>query len=296
MGDTQASLKTGHLRGAPLARALGVEIAERAAAAGAAGRPPCLAVIVAGDDPAAHAYAESKGRTASKLAIDYRVVSVPAAAGQAGLIAAVDRLGDDPAVHGIMIDLPVAAGMDAEAAMDRIDRLKDVDGLTPANLGLLQLNREAEAIVAATPAACVRLAEETGPLAGRRVTVVGRGRSVGRGLIPMLVNRDATVTVCHSRTRDLAAAVGGAELVFVAAGRPGLVGAAMLAPGQVVIDAGINMAGDGIVGDVDPAGLDGLLAAYTPVPGGVGSLTSTLIFANLLRAMDLQAAAGGPAG
>lgn len=292
MGDGQAAIQTRHLRGAPVAEDLRGAIAERAAAAAAAGRPPRLAVIVAGDDPAALAYAESKGRIAAKLAIGFEVVPVATAAGQAGLIAAVDRLNGDDGVHGVMIDLPVPPGMDAEAAMDRIDRLKDVDGLTPANLGLLQLDREAEAIVAATPAACIRLAEETGPLAGRRVTVVGRGRSVGRALAPMLVNRDATVTVCHSRTRDLADAVRRAEVVFVAAGRPGLVGAGMLAAGQVVIDAGINLVGGRVVGDVDPAGLDGLLAAYTPVPGGVGSLTSTQIFANLLRAMDLQSAAG----
>ncbi len=295
MHDGPSGIETRTLRGGPIAAALRDDIAGRAAALAAEGRAPKLCVVVAGDDPAAHAYAQSKGRTAAKLAIGYEVVSVAPTAGQAGLIAAVDRLNADPAVHGILIDLPVAPGMDAEAALDRIDRLKDVDGLTAGNIGLVQLNRESEAIVPATPAACIRLAEEAGPLAGRRVTVVGRGRSVGRALAPMLVNRDATVTVCHSRTRDLPDALRTAEVVFVAAGRAGLIGASDLQPGQVVIDAGINMVDGGIVGDVDPAGLDGRVAAFTPVPGGVGPLTSTLIFANLLRAMALQTGGGAVA-
>ncbi|MEE8270436.1 MAG: bifunctional 5,10-methylenetetrahydrofolate dehydrogenase/5,10-methenyltetrahydrofolate cyclohydrolase, partial [Alphaproteobacteria bacterium] len=172
-----------------------------------------------------------------------------------------------------------------------------VDGLTPVNLGLIAAGNEAAAIAPATPLACIRLAESAAPLAGRRAVVVGRGRSVGRALIAMLINRDATVTVCHTKTPDLAAAIAPCDFVFVAAGRPGLITAAHLASGQIVIDAGINVVDDGaggqrIVGDVAADGVAAKAAALSPVPGGVGPLTTTLVFHNLLRAIELQGRVG----
>ena len=275
------------LRGAPIAETVRAGIADDVGRLKASGLEPRMAVVVASDDPATISYAEAKGRTAAKLGVTLDVVTADLARGQDALESTIAELSVDANVHGILLDLPVADGLQAEPAIDRIDPLKDVDGLTSVNLGLIALGREGAAIAPATPAACIRLAEETGPLTGRRVTVVGRGRSVGRALAPMLVNRDATVTVCHSKTPDLAAAIAPADIVFVAAGRPGLIGETHIRPGQVVIDAGINMVDGRLVGDVAPE-VAQVASAITPVPGGVGPLTSSLIFANLVRAIALQ--------
>lgn len=281
------------LRGAPLAQDARARIADRVQSFAAAGLTPRLAVIVASDDPAVLSYAQSKSKAAEKLGISYEVTTVDPAGGQAALEAAVRDLSARPDVHGILLELPVAKGLDGEAALEALAPLKDVDGMTAANAGLVALGREDVALAAATPRACIQLAEQATPLAGKRVTVVGRGRTVGRVLLPMLVNRDTTVTLCHSRTPDLAAAIAPADVVFVAVGRPGLITGAHIRPGQVVIDAGINMVPDGaggekLVGDVDADSVLGVAAALTPVPGGVGPLTSTLIFDNLIRAIDLQ--------
>jgi len=274
--------------GRPLAEALRERIRARVAAAPVR---PTLAVVAASGDPAVAKYAEAKGRSADKLGIALNLAIVDPDAGQEALEHRISVLSADPEVHGILLELPVDPSLDAEAAIARIDPLKDVDGLTPVNLGLIAAGREADALAPATPLACIALAESVTPIAGKRAVVVGRGRSVGRALAPMLVNRHATVTVCHTRTPDLAEAIAPADLVFVAAGRPGLIGPAHLRPGQVVIDAGINLVGDRIVGDVDPAATE-VVAALTPVPGGVGPVTSTQIFDTLLRAMDLRAARG----
>jgi len=235
------------LRGAPLAERVREEVAARAAALRAGGVVPRLAVVAASDDPGVVKYAEAKGRTAERLGVALDVVRFDPALGQAALAAQIAQLSGEAQVHGLMLALPLAPGLDAEAVIRLIDPRKDVDGLTPVNLGLIALGREAQAICPATPLACLRLAETTGPMAGRRVAVIGRGRSVGRALIPMLINRDATVTVCHTKTRDLAAAIAPCEVVFVAAGRPGLVTGEHVQPGQVVIDAGISVV-DGKVG------------------------------------------------
>jgi methylenetetrahydrofolate dehydrogenase (NADP+)/methenyltetrahydrofolate cyclohydrolase len=276
------------LRGKPLADAVRAEILERPRT----DPVPHLAVVIASDDPAVLRYAEAKKRSAEALGLALSAVTVDPSEGQAGLEARLAALSADPAVHGILLELPLARGLDAEAAIARIDPLKDVDGLTPHNLGLVAVGREGDALLPATPAACIRLAESVAPLAGARVAVVGRGRSVGRALIPMLINRDATVTVCHTKTRDLAAAIAPCAIVFVAAGRPNLITGALVQPGQVVIDAGIAVVGDRVVGDVEAETVAPKVAALSPVPGGVGPLTATLIFANLLRAVDLQRAAG----
>ncbi len=210
---------------AEAAALLGKPIAERIRSRILAETPPglrpCLAVVVASDDAAVARYAAAKQRTADALGLGFRVEAVDPAGGQAALDARIAALSADPGVHGILLELPLAAGLDVEIAIRQLDPLKDVDGLTPYNLGLIAAGREADALLPATPAACIRLAETAADLKGARAVVVGRGRAVGRALAPMLVNRDATVTVCHSRTRDLAAAVAAADIVFVAAGRPG---------------------------------------------------------------------------
>jgi methylenetetrahydrofolate dehydrogenase (NADP+)/methenyltetrahydrofolate cyclohydrolase len=277
------------LKGKPLADAVREGLRAEIAALAAGGARPLLAVVVAGADPAVLRYAEAKRRSADALGIAIEVVQFDAPVSQRALEAEIARLSAEASVNGILLELPLAEGLDAEAAIARIDPAKDVDGLTAANLGLIAAGREGRAIVPATPLACIRLAESCGPLAGRRVTVVGRGRSVGRALIPMLVNRDATVTVCHTRTRDLPRHTAAAEVLFIAAGRARLIGAEHVAPGQIVVDAGINVEEDGLVGDVDAAAVRPIVAALTPVPGGVGPLTSTLIFENLVLAATRQA-------
>lgn len=281
---------------AEAAALLGKPIAERIRSRIQAETPPslrpCLAVVVASDDAAVARYAAAKQRTADALGLGFRVETVDPAGGQAALDARIAALSAEPGVHGILLELPLAAGLDVEIAIRQLDPLKDVDGLTPHNLGLIAAGREADALLPATPAACIQLAATATDLRGARAVVVGRGRAVGRALAPMLVNRDATVTVCHSRTRDLAAAIAAADIVFVAAGRPGLVGGAMVRPGQVVVDAGISVVDGRVVGDVDADGVRPVVAALTPVPGGVGPLTATLIFSNLLQAVELQRRAG----
>ena len=275
------------LKGKPLAEALRRDIAERTAALKSAGTTPVLAVVVGSADPAAIKYAEAKQRAAEKLGIAINLVRFDPALGQDALEYELDALSRDDRVHGILLELPLDPALDAERAIEHIAPLKDVDGLTAANLGQIAAGDESRAIAPATPIACIRLAESAAPLAGTRAVVVGRGRSVGRALIPMLINRHVTVTVCHTRTPDLAAAIAPCDFVFVAAGRPSLITAEHLKPGQIVIDAGINVVEDGIVGDVDAA-VDGTVKALTPVPGGVGPLTSTIIFDNLLHAISLQ--------
>ncbi len=275
------------LRGKPIADAIREEI--RAARAAAPGdRPPCLAVIVASADPAVARYAEAKRRAADALGLTLRLETVDPEGGQAALDATVARLSADDGVDGIILELPLAPGLDAEMAIRHLDPLKDVDGLTPHNLGLIAAGREADALLPATPLACIRLAESVVTLRGLRAAVIGRGRAVGRALAPMLVNRDVTVTVCHTRTPDLAAAIAPCDLVFVAAGRPGLVTGPMVREGQIVIDAGISVIDGGVTGDVDATTVAPKVAALTPVPGGVGPLTATLIFANLMRAATLR--------
>ena len=275
------------LKGKPLAEALRHEISEKVATLKSAGTTPVLAVVVGSANPAAVKYAEAKQRSAERLGIAINLVRFDPGLGQDALEYEIDALSRDDRVHGILLELPLDPALDAERAIARIDPLKDVDGLTAANLGQIAAGDESRAIAPATPIACIRLAESAAPLSGKRAVVVGRGRSVGRALIPMLINRHATVTVCHTRTPDLAAAIAPCDFVFVAAGRPALIAAGHLAAHQIVIDAGINVVDGAIVGDVDPAAAKSV-KALTPVPGGVGPLTSTVIFDNLLRAIDLQ--------
>lgn len=281
------------LKGGELAADIRTAVAERARRFTEVGLQPRLAVVAATSDQAALKYEESKRRNAEKLGIAYQVAALDPAVNQAALHEKLDAFAADPAVHGILLSLPLPAHLDTEAALDRIPLVKDVDGITAANLGRLASGFEAGAMPAATPFACIRLIEAHRPLEGAKVTLIGRGRTIGRALAPMLVNRNATVTVCHTRTRDLAAEVAAADIVIAAAGRPGLVTADMVRPGQLVVDAAINVREDGsISGDVCTEEIAGKGVHVTPVPGGVGPVTSAQIFENLLRAVDLQQGRG----
>jgi methylenetetrahydrofolate dehydrogenase (NADP+)/methenyltetrahydrofolate cyclohydrolase len=286
---------TAKLRGDVLAKSVKQSVAEAAARLAAGGAPPRMAVIMASDDPGALSYAEAKKKSAAAVGIELRLHTVEPAAGQGRLLEVCRALSADPEVHGILLELPLAPGLNADAALDAIAPEKDIDGLTTQNLGLIAAGREAEALTSATAQACILLAETQGPLAGKRVALIGRGRTVGRPLMGMLINRHATVTVCHTRTRDLKAAIADCGIVMVAIGKARQITGQQLTPGQIVIDAGINYVDGKLAGDVDAASAEGVAAALTPVPGGVGPLTSALIFQNLIRAAEkLRAPANLP--
>ena len=288
MTPEDAAPATVKLRGDVLAKSVKQAVTEAAAELAAAGAPPRMAVVLASEDPASAAYAESKKKTAATLGIDVQIHNLGPAISQPALIDTLRSLSADPSVHGILLELPLAPGLDADAALDAIAPGKDIDGLTAHNLGLISCGREDAALTSATARACILLAETQGTLSGKRVALIGRGRTVGRPLTGMLINRHATVTVCHTRTADLRAAIADCDIVMVAIGKARQITGAHLRPGQVVIDAGINYVDGKLAGDVDAASAEGVAAALTPVPGGVGPLTSALIFQNLIRAARLN--------
>ena len=268
------------MQGLPIARLLREDIARRIREGGLA---PVLNVLLVGDDPASEVYAASKIKVAEPLGIKVNLTILGAGSGPDEILAVLSNWNDDPDVHGILVEMPLPGHLDKNLVLAAINPNKDVDGAHPLNRGYLLDGLEERALVPATPLACVTLLQHYNiPLKGKRVTLVGRGETVGRPLASMLIKRDATVTVCHSKTVDLALHCRQAEILIVAAGAPKLVSADMVTPGAVVLDAGINPAGEGICGDVDPA--VARVAAYlSPVPGGVGSLTTTIIMATTQR-------------
>jgi len=275
------------LRSDLLVSSLTGSIQNRVAELAASGISPRLAVVVASDDPAVTSYADSKRRKAKQLGVEVTLVTLHDTSSQAAFERAIIDLAKDPATHGIMIELPVAKGLDASKALELIPANKDVDGLTAANLGLLAQGHEDQAICPATPRSCILLAEQMAEVVGATVAVVGRGATVGKPLSTMLLNRHATVTVCHSKTPDVGAAIAASDFVFTAVGKPHFLNQAMLQPHHRVIDAGISYIDGKLAGDFDPAAAN-FVRAYTPVPGGVGPLTSILIFDNLLRCIAIQ--------
>lgn len=281
-------MQTREIRGDSLAVGIRNEVRAGVERLRPLGIVPRLAAVVTDPNPVTLSYVESKGRLASELGITFDLVSLPAGVDQSKLEAVLAELGENSAIHGIVLELPLAPGLDLNRALDIIPAHKDIDGLTVTNLGLLLMNRESEALVAATPQACIMLAESIRPLAGVRVGMVGKGRTVGTSLIAALLNRHATVTVCHSETADLKAALKDCEVVFTATGEPGLLNASLLREGQIVIDAGLEVVDGRLRGDLDWDSVQGLVSAATPVPGGVGALTTAFIFKNLLRAVELS--------
>jgi methylenetetrahydrofolate dehydrogenase (NADP+)/methenyltetrahydrofolate cyclohydrolase len=237
-------------------------------------------------------YLERILKACSAVGIEGRLVDVPGddvetQARELG--AAVRGLSADAVVAGIIVQMPLPAGIRIRTVIDAIDPAKDIDGIHPLNAGLLRLGFEG--FVPATAHAALEALERSGvPIEGAEVVVVGRSAVVGMPVASMLVKSGATVTVCHSKTRDLAAHTRRADIVVVAAGRPGLVTGSMLKPGVVVIDVGINVVDGHLVGDVDFASAREVAAAITPVPGGIGPLTNALLLAHLVRAAQRQAA------
>lgn len=251
------------------------------------GVTPGLTVIIVGEDPASKVYVGRKHRACEELGINSQVVRLPADCAEAALIAEIDRLNADGAVHGILVQLPLPKHIDAEKVLDRIRPDKDVDGFHPLNVGNLTIGREA--LVPCTPHGVVRMLELEGiPVAGKRAVIIGRSNIVGKPMASLLLARNATVTICHSRTADLPAVTRQADILVAAIGKPGFVTADMVKPGAVVIDVGINRVGDKLAGDVDFDAVKEIAAAITPVPGGVGPLTIVMLMHNTLKAARMQ--------
>jgi methylenetetrahydrofolate dehydrogenase (NADP+)/methenyltetrahydrofolate cyclohydrolase len=252
----------------------------------AAGVVPGLGTVLVGDDPGSRSYVRGKHRDCAKVGIASIQRELPADASQADVEAVIDELNADPACTGYIVQLPLPRGLDAGAALERVDPGKDADGLHPINLGRLVLGEEGP--LPCTPRGIVELCRRYDvELAGKRVTVIGRGVTVGRPLGLLLTRRteNATVTLCHTGTRDLAAEVRRADVVVAAAGVRGLVTADMVAPGAVVLDVGTTRGENGLVGDVAPdvAEVAGLLA---PMPGGVGPMTRGMLLTNVVEAAE----------
>ena len=267
---------------------IAAEVAELAAK----GIMPGLAAILVGDDPASQVYVGGKERDCQAVGMRSTVARLPAETTQEELHAEIDRLNADPAVSGIIVQMPLPPQLDAVAAQERIDPAKDVDGLHPVSGG--RLLRGDPLFVPATPLGCqVLLARYGITVPGAHVVIVGRSQLVGRPLSALLSlkapNANATVTVCHTGTRDLAAHTWRADIVVVASGVPGTLTADMVRPGAAVLDVGISRGPDGkLVGDVDFAGVSRVAGAITPVPGGVGPMTRAMLLHNTLIAARHQ--------
>ncbi|HEY7648094.1 MAG TPA: bifunctional methylenetetrahydrofolate dehydrogenase/methenyltetrahydrofolate cyclohydrolase FolD [Methylomirabilota bacterium] len=249
---------------------------------------PSLAVVLVGDDPASAVYVRTKKRMAASLGIASPDYVYPAGLEQKQLLAIIDQLNADRSVHGILIQLPLPKGLDEDEAVMRVSPDKDADGLHPLNLGRLLAG--APRVLPCTPAGCLEILDHYGAkLEGMEAVVVGRSRLVGKPLAQLLLSRQATVTMCHTRTRDLAAHTRRADVLCVAAGRPRMVTADMVKPGAWVIDVGTNRLDTGkLVGDVDFDSVVTRAHAVTPVPGGVGPRTVAMLMKNTLAAAERQ--------
>jgi len=245
---------------------------------------PGLATVLVGDDPASAVYVRMKREDSAEVGIESFHHEPGGDVSADDLAALLRDLNADERVHGILLQLPLPAGLDQDEFISLIDPAKDVDGLTSVNAGLLMQSRE-EAMVPCTPAGVMELLKEAGAsLEGSRTVVLGRSILVGKPLAQLLLGANATVTHCHSRTRDLPAVCREADVLIAAVGSPGLVTGGMVREGATVIDVGTNRTDDGLVGDVDFEGVRERAGAITPVPGGVGPMTRAMLLVNTLRA------------
>jgi len=294
----------GLIDGKAIAASVHAETAARIAALAARGVRPGLAVVLVGEDPASRAYVRSKDKRAAELGLHSEKIELSAETRQEELLGVVARLNADPAIHGILVQSPPPPQIDEAAIVAAIDPRKDVDGFHPVNVAKLAMD-DPTGFVPCTPLGCLRLIEDAGVvLAGARVVVVGRSMIVGKPMALLLMRRgkggDATVTVAHSRTRDLAATTRGADIVIAALGRPKALGDDHIREGAVVIDVGINRVADPsapkgtrLVGDVDFDAVAGRCAAITPVPGGVGPMTIAMLMSNTVTACERLTAPAG---
>ncbi len=270
--------------GKAVAAKLRGEVATAAAALKERGISPTLAVVLVGDDPASAVYVRSKTKAAREAGVDVRDHKLVASTSQAELLALVDSLNRDPNVDGILVQMPLPSQIDSDAIIRAIDPAKDVDGLTATSLGYLAQGKPA--FIPCTPKGCMRLLREVGvDPAGLRAVVLGRSLLVGKPISLLLQNANATVTMCHSRTRDLADEVRRADIVVAAIGKPEMVRGDWIRDGAVVLDVGINRTPAGkLVGDVEFAAAAERAKAITPVPGGVGPMTIACLLENTVEA------------
>lgn len=278
------------LLGSPIAAEIRQAVAEDVATFTAGqGRRPGLAVVIVGRDAPSMVYLNQILKSCERAGIDGRLVEIGGEASEASVTKTIAELNADPKVDGIIVQMPLPPAIRLRSVIDVIDPAKDIDGIHPLNAGLLRLGYDG--FLPATAHAAVEILRRSGiEIEGRRAVVVGRSAVVGMPAAFLLVRENATVTVCHRRTRDLRHHVKDAEIVVVAAGHPGLITGPMLRRGATVVDVGINVVDDTIVGDVDFASASQVASAITPVPGGVGPLTNALLLAHLVRAAQSRAA------
>ncbi len=279
------------LHGRPLAERLGARSRERSDALRDRGIQPVLAAISVGIDPAANTYLQRLVRSGKTLGITVRDISLSRDDPEQAVMAELDRVSRDHAIHGLLLLTPLPGKLDEAHLVDHIAPQKDVEGVNPYNVGLLLDGRPR--FVPSTAEAIVQLLKfHDIALAGTDVVVVGRSTVVGRPAAALLLNEDATVTIAHKRTSDVAALTRRAAVVVVAVGRAGFLTRDMIAPGTTVIDAGINMTPAGIAGDVDADSVAAVAGALSPVPGGVGTVTTALLLRNAITAAEMQTAGG----
>ena len=275
------------LHGKPLAEKLQERSRERSDALRARGIAPRLAAVSVGIDPAANTYLQRLVARGKKLEVAVEDVPLPGEASERQLIATLERVGADPHIHGVLLLTPLPGALDEGHVVDHIAPAKDVEGMNPFNVGLLADGRPR--FVPSTAEAIVELLRFHGvPLRGARATVIGRSTVVGRPAAYLLLNEAATVTIAHTQTPDIRAVTKDATVVVVAVGRAGFLRGDMIAPGATVIDAGINVTPKGVVGDVDVESVSSVAGALSPVPGGVGAVTTELLLRNVLTAAERQ--------
>jgi methylenetetrahydrofolate dehydrogenase (NADP+)/methenyltetrahydrofolate cyclohydrolase len=283
-----------------------VHIAAETREAAGSGLTPGLAVVLVGADPASQVYVKSKSRAAQACGFHSVQHDLPDTTSEAELLRLIEALNADPQIHGILVQLPLPPGIDAGRILNAVTPAKDVDGFHPVNAGLLAVGDQARALVPCTPAGCMVLIERAAAALGRSIAgadalIVGRSNIVGKPMAHLLLGADATVTIAHSRSRDLPALVRGADILVAAVGRPEMIEGEWIKPCAIVIDVGINrVPGQGLdaagrpatrlVGDVARAGALMRAAAITPVPGGVGPMTIAMLMSNTLRAARLASA------
>ena len=285
-------------------KAKAAELAETTRRATAAlleehGIKPGLAVVIVGEDPASQVYVRNKHRTAESCGFHSVQHTLAEDTSQADLLRLIDELNNDAAIHGILVQLPIPPELDEQAVTQAISPSKDVDGFHFVNIGKLTAGLTADAFVPCTPAGCMLMIEDElgADLSGKNAVVIGRSNIVGKPMAALLLQANATVTITHSRTKDLPEVVAGADIIVAAVGRPNMVKADWVKAGAVIIDVGINRVekivdGEtkmGLTGDVDYDDVCAVAAAVTPVPGGVGPMTITMLMANTLRAARLAA-------
>ncbi len=274
--------------GKSLAAAVRASLKDRIDALALRGTRPGLAAILAGDDPASRVYVRNKARACDETGLRSEIHEFPGDVSEGALLERIAQLNAARAVHGVVLQLPLPRHLDAERLLPAISPAKDVDGFHAANLGALVQGRPG--FVPGTPAGVMRMLEHAGvALAGRHAVIIGRSTIVGKPLALLLLQRDATVTICHSKTADLAALTRQADVLVAAVGRARLVTAGMVKPGACVIDVGINRTPEGkLCGDVDFAAVKEVAGSITPVPGGVGPMTVAMLIANTVRAAELS--------